>query len=170
VTNASKRGFLRGKGFSHSPDVVRPPWTGSAQHFSDRCTRCDNCITACPEKILIQGDGGFPEVDFRLGECTFCTECASVCDEDVFQSSPLEAEDAWTIVAGILPACLSLNAVLCRSCAEHCPADAISIRLHTGGISEPLINLDDCIGCGACLYVCPKDSVLLKYRLPQTDN
>jgi ferredoxin-type protein NapF len=114
----------------------------------------------------VRGDGGFPEVSFGLGECTFCAECASACRDNVFQPPPFKADHAWPLGAEILPSCLSLNAVVCRSCAESCPVDAIEFRLRTGGISEPQINLNNCVGCGACYYICPNNSVVLKYNKP----
>ncbi len=159
-----KRGFLRGRVFRHSPDAVRPPWSGSAARFYDVCTRCNSCISACPEKILFAGDGGFPEVNFQLGECTFCAQCTSACTDDVFDLPPHDVEKAWSLTAEITPSCLSLNAVLCRTCGESCPVEAINFHLRTGGIAVPAIQSSDCTGCGACLYVCPKNSVVLKYR------
>ena len=53
----------------------RPPWALNEFLFVDQCTRCNECITACEEEIIIRADGGFPEIDFNRGECTFCELC-----------------------------------------------------------------------------------------------
>ena len=45
----------------------------------------------------------------------------------------------------------------CRTCAEQCPADAITI----GRFSR--INGKKCIGCASCSAVCPKGAVLCNF-------
>jgi len=60
------------------------------------------------------------------------------------------------------PACLALNRVVCRSCAEHCEAHAIHFRLAPGGIAVPLVRVERCNGCGACIPVCPTSAIALQ--------
>ncbi len=162
--NENRRAFLRGKIFRHSSAVIRPPWIISFSWFSENCNCCNDCIAACPESILCMGDGGFPEVDFTKGECSFCEKCVTSCQQDVFQSLPRDSKNAWSVKARIASSCLSLNGILCRACGDNCPAEAIHFQLLPGGISEPQINLENCNGCGACLYVCPENAVTLRYR------
>lgn len=50
----------------------------------------------------------------------------------------------------ITDACLS-----CGSCAEGCPADAIS-----EGAEHYEINSDVCLECGACQSNCPADAIV----------
>lgn len=174
----SRRLFLRGKSAASAHLVVRPPWSLPEAHFIEQCQRCDDCIAACPEKIIIHGDGGYPEVNFRLGACTFCAKCAESCDAGAFHY--FDAEDsaagnddkphdicarpanAWNLKVSIRSNCLSLNAIVCRACGDHCEEQAIQFQLKPGGVSEPLISQDDCTGCGACLFVCPVDSVSIR--------
>ena len=66
MVDASRRGFLRGRPRPRAE--IRPPWALTEPAFSARCTRCGDCLTACPQKILVAGDGGFPTVDFARGE------------------------------------------------------------------------------------------------------
>jgi ferredoxin len=41
--------------------------------FTDICNRCMACAEICPQGILIQGAGGYPEADFMERGCTtFC--------------------------------------------------------------------------------------------------
>lgn len=161
--DVSRRLFLRGKvDIAQRTPVIRPPWTIDNAQFLEQCTRCDDCLSACPEKIIIQGDGGYPEINFKKGECTFCGKCAEACDADLFNTPTtpyIEPSFAWQLSVVIEPKCLSLNAVVCRACGDNCEPQAISFQLKVGGISEPQINLDDCTACGACLHVCPVDAV-----------
>lgn len=166
--NLSRRSFLRGS-FT-TPKVValplRPPWAINEALFQETCMRCDDCINACPENILERGDGGFPTVNFKLGECTFCYECAHACQGGALHyqedSTP---ETAWDLDINISSKCLSLNAIVCRSCGDACEPQAIRFKLKVGGVSEPLISQGDCTGCGACLAVCPIDAVTIKPAL-----
>ena len=135
--------------------------------FIESCERCDDCITACPENILVRGDGGFPEVNFKLGECTFCTQCAQSCQAGSIQNfySNLHSDSssnrysiaakAWNLDVSISSKCLSLNAVVCRACGDNCEPQAIRFQLKVGGISEPQITAEDCTGCGACPFCLP---------------
>lgn len=154
----SRRLFLRGKvnTVNYVP-VVRPPRSVDQQQFLSLCTRCDDCISACPENIIVHGDGGFPEVDFKQGECTFCNKCAEVCQEDAVQ---VENNNSWQLDVSVNSKCLSLNAIVCRACGDNCEPQAIHFNMKLGGISEPQISLDDCTGCGACMYVCPIDGAI----------
>lgn len=166
-TNVNRRAFLRGRSPKFNKAAIHPPWALPFTEFIDACERCDACIDACPERIIFRGDGCFPEVDFRRGECVFCADCVKACEAGAFQT-PLKGEfkeaDAWDLSVDILASCLSLNAVVCRSCGDHCDTNAISFRLQTGGVSIPEIKQENCTGCGACLYVCPKDAIAITLK------
>ncbi|WP_353861081.1 ferredoxin-type protein NapF [Azospirillum formosense] len=151
-----RRGFLRGRRRAE-PAALRPPWSRT-ERFTDLCTRCGACADACPEKIIRRGDGGFPEVDFRQGECSFCAACADSCPEPVFDRT----SRPWTLTARIAPSCLAMNRVVCRSCRDACPESAIRFALAPGGVAVPVVEDDACSGCGACLAACPADAVMLQ--------
>ncbi|KAG1658133.1 Ferredoxin-type protein NapF [Nymphon striatum] len=126
------------------PVVVRPPYSVEETSFIETCNRCDDCISACPENIIIRGDGGYPEIDFKQGECTFCNRCADTCHVNAIQRG---AKEPWALDISITSKCLSMNAVVCRACGDNCEAQAIRFQLKLGGVSEPQISLDDCTGC-----------------------
>jgi uncharacterized protein (DUF362 family)/NAD-dependent dihydropyrimidine dehydrogenase PreA subunit len=48
----------------------------------------------------------------------------------------------------------------CRTCAENCPPDAITMI-----DNFPEVNLDKCIRCFCCQELCPYDAVDIKYPL-----
>ena len=114
----SRRSFL---GLSQ---VVRPPWALDEDRFVDVCTRCGDCVAACPEQILITSRGGYPAVDFGRGGCTFCSRCVQVCDAEALQILDHEAP-AWPHEVEHGEACIARHGVECRVCGEICEAEAI---------------------------------------------
>lgn len=154
--NVSRAQFLRGD-FSASRSAIRPPWAMVEPDFVEACSRCGDCIGACPEKILEKGRGGFPQVNFGLGECSFCGDCARSC-----KTGALDVERApWRLKAQIAPSCLALKQVVCHSCGESCPTGAIRFRIAVGVVARPELDAAACTGCGACVGPCPVAAVTI---------
>ncbi|MEJ1298827.1 MAG: ferredoxin-type protein NapF [Candidatus Sedimenticola sp. (ex Thyasira tokunagai)] len=150
--------FLRGD-FQGAGDPLRPPWSLSELQFQDKCTGCGDCIEACPYHLISEGRAKFPEIDFTNYGCDFCGDCVTACKPGALQRGEASDSSPWNLKATILPACLSLNAVVCRSCGEACEERAISFKLETGGIARPLLDMNSCTGCGECFAVCPIKAV-----------
>lgn len=173
------RGDLKGKN-----NPFRPPWSIPEEYFVDYCTRCDKCIDACFDKLIVKGRGGFPQMDFKQGGCDFCEDCLNTCETNALSKIPdttkvnLKSENSnesseslsssesylppWHIKANIdLTNCLSMNATICRSCGESCDDKAIKFELKLGGIAEPILDIEQCTGCGACFAVCPVQVITL---------
>ncbi len=155
------RGDLRGNRLP-----MRPPWARPEPDFSQRCTRCDDCIRACEPGILFRGDGGFPEVRFDESGCDFCGDCLAACRTGALEAPVPAPSVAWPWRARIQPSCLSLRGIVCRSCGDACDTDAIRFRLQPGGRAEPEVDTENCNGCGECLAVCPEDAVSLERPQP----
>lgn len=153
-------------------NVIHPPWAMQASKFVEICKRCDKCIERCPQEILIRGDGGFPEVDFKRGQCTFCLECVDACQTkayDYFKTLPphdicVEPKPPWDLTVTVKNNCLSINAIVCRTCGENCDEHAIQFRSQPSGASTPQIDGDKCTGCGQCVYVCPENAISISNR------
>ncbi len=167
--NMGRRAFLRGRSLRFSPTAIRPPWALPLAMFVNACTRCDECVAACPQHILQRGDGGYPEISFHNGECTFCGQCADACKEGAFQTDTHTVHQAWNLSVAIQPSCLSLNGVVCRTCGDHCDARAIRFQLQTRAIAIPHISQEACTGCGACLSACPVNAVDIK-NMPRQEE
>ncbi len=156
--NINRAQFLRGD-IGGSRQGIRPPWSKSEALFTDLCERCGDCLTVCPQQILVKGSGGFPTVDFSRGPCTFCRACVEACRHHAFDT-PLEDDaSAWALEVSINDSCLSLRGIVCRSCGDACDTAAIRFQLKTGGRSAPQVIDHLCTGCGECFAVCPSRAI-----------
>jgi len=79
--------------FEHAPAAkpminlsVGAPF-GMAQVEASRCTLCLSCVSACPGKALMQGEG-VPQVRFIEANCLQCGMCTRTCPEDAISISP----------------------------------------------------------------------------------
>ncbi|MDV2858435.1 MULTISPECIES: ferredoxin-type protein NapF [Oceanimonas] len=151
----SRRRWLKG-GLTSQHHVQPLPWALDWPAFTAQCTRCGDCIQACPEQIIVVADGGFPAIDFSKGECTFCTDCVSACGEPLFYSTE---QAPWQQVAAFSHACLAHQGVHCRSCEDSCEPRAIRFRPRLGGVSVPELEQDACTGCGGCVAACPVSAI-----------
>lgn len=158
MVDASRRGFFRGK--PRPKAEIRPPWALPEIEFTDRCTRCNDCLSACPEQIIVTGDGGFPTVDFSRGECTFCGDCVTACKPDALITKAEQAP--WAYKALIGPSCLPLKGVECRVCGDYCDARAIRFIPRLGGSPLAEIDPEKCTACGACVAPCPVNALTIR--------
>ncbi len=157
------------KKLSTVPDLkkypVSPPGSVSIEHFTETCTACHLCISACPTKVLQPsfleyGILGImqPRMDYRTNFCNFeCTVCGEVCPTGAVL--PLAGEKKKLTQIGKVKF-IKENCVVytektdCGACAEQCPTKAVTMVPYEN-IKAPEIKDDYCIGCGACEFACP---------------
>ncbi|WP_300337590.1 ferredoxin-type protein NapF [Accumulibacter sp.] len=157
---ASRRNFLRGR-FSTRTASLRPPWAIAEDAFRQACSRCGDCQAVCPTRIISDRDGGYPVVDFAVGECTFCGACVDACRSGALQR--LAGQLPWAARATIGERCLAVQQVECRICGDQCVAGAIRFVPRVGGISAPLLDTLRCNGCGACFAPCPTSAIVVEF-------
>ncbi len=152
----NRRQLLRGQLDARPP--LNPPW--SSEDFSDLYSRCDACISACPEQVLRRGDGGFPQLDFSANGYSLCQQCVTACPEPVFDLQ----RPAFTWQAHIHGTCLAHQGVHCQSCDDACEPRAIRFRPRLGQPPLPELDMSSCTGCGACLSTCPTQAISLEVQ------
>ena len=148
----NRRQFLRGN-FKAANPPQRPPWALAEQLFVNACSRCGDCVPVCPTRIIVIVRG-YPEVDFKRGECTFCGACATACKDGALPRHDAQASP-WHIKARVADACLAQRGVECRICGDHCAVAAIRFSPRLGGPPLAEIDVTTCTGCGACVAPCP---------------
>jgi len=136
--------------------VHRPPGAVDEPRFLAACTRCGDCIKACPVDAIIPAPdrhgaaAGFPMIDPMQQPCVMCDDlpCIPACEPGVLSpDGPVHMGTASIRTAY----CLAHAGTICTVCSERCPVEgAIELR---GG--KPIIDESTCTGCGVCQHVCP---------------
>ena len=146
---------------------VVPAGSGSLKNFTNHCTACQLCVSACPNQVLRPSTAldtlMMPEMGFERGYCRpECTLCSEVCPAGAIK--PVNRVEKSSVQIGIavinLDNCIvNTDGVHCGNCSKHCPANAIRmVRKDPGSdnwLRIPTVNENRCIGCGACENVCP---------------
>jgi NAD-dependent dihydropyrimidine dehydrogenase PreA subunit len=77
-----------------------------AHIFEDRCTGCNDCVSACPTHVLDPNAGGVPNIA-RLDQCQTCFMCELYCAADAIyvaadQRTPEQIDPAVVLASGHL--------------------------------------------------------------------
>ena len=150
--------------------LLRPPGSAPEDRFKTLCIRCGNCSKVCPTQILHPSLDGAdligaltPHVSFRDSYCLpDCNRCGNVCPSGAI--SPFSVVEKKGLFIGsakiYLEDCLLTNFRECDRCKAACEYDAVAIEKDESGLfSIPIIDTDKCVGCGACLIICPAEVI-----------
>jgi ferredoxin len=144
---------------------VSPPGSISVQRFSNLCTACHLCVTACPTQVLTPslfdyGIAGMlqPKMNYNASYCNYdCVECSHVCPTGALL--PLGIAEKKEVQLGkatfVKSDCIVVTKKAdCGACSEHCPTKAVHMVPYEH-LFLPEVNGDICVGCGACEHACP---------------
>ena len=171
-----------------APERTNPivPFGGvSLRHFHQHCTRCQLCVSQCPNDVLRPSTSldrlMLPEMSYENGWCRpECTKCSEVCPAGaILEITPEEKTAIHVGTASVdLDLCVvNRDNVHCGNCARHCPAGAIKmVRKNPddeNSLLIPTVLEDRCIGCGACEFLCPSrpySAIHVNGRIDHVDN
>ncbi len=158
--------FKTGLNFTKSKLPVTPAGSKGIRHFTNSCTACHLCVSACPTQVLQPslmeyGLVGMlqPRLDFNSYYCTYeCTVCSHICPSGAIL--PLTIEEKKNVQTGevkfIKKNCVVyVNNTDCGACAEHCPTKAVHMIPFKDKLVIPEVTGELCVGCGACEHACP---------------
>jgi len=155
--------------YRKSDTLLRPPGAVPEDRFAGLCIRCNNCVHACPTKIIHPDTGregglaGFAAPVIRFDrDYKYCLEtcdaCTQVCPTGALTPLTLQQKNKYIIGEALADNNICLTALgkkECDACELACPYDAVKITWDEAQyISYPVVN-DKCVGCGACEVVCP---------------
>lgn len=160
-----KNGHGRGRIQQHR--VPLPPGAVSFDHFMEKCTACQLCVSKCPTQVLQPAflENGLtgmmrPYMRFKVESfCNFeCNVCSEVCPNDAIIKQTLEEKKLTRV--GVAHFRRGHCVVFrdhqdCGACAEHCPTQAVHMVPFQDGLTIPQVEPELCIGCGGCESICP---------------
>jgi ferredoxin len=146
---------------------IIPPGADNIRSFRKLCTGCQLCVSTCPNQVLRPSENlsGFmqPHLSFERGHCRpECVKCSEVCPSGAIRPITTAEKSATQIGYAIWNKDLCVvntDNVACDLCEHKCPTAAITMIPQIAGDPTspkvPMIDINRCIGCGACEQFCP---------------
>ncbi len=166
VGGASAMLALGGASIAEAQSLVRPPGGQDEQHLLSACIRCQKCLTACPQDIIVPShiETGLlnmrtPSLDFSVAYCDWCEGegsgrplCEAACPVGALRLPDGARRERHVMGVAELNTdwCLAYRLAGCRFCFDSCEFDAISLD----SAQRPSVVEARCVGCGACEAVC----------------
>jgi ferredoxin-type protein NapG len=142
---------------------IRPPYAIDELDFLLACSRCGDCIDACPHgtvfplKASLGADVvGTPALDLTNKACHLCEDwpCVNACATGALRLA--ETKDNTETRPMLATAqintreCLPYKGPECGACEGSCPVTGALLWKDV----RPVIDTDHCIGCGLCRESC----------------
>lgn len=144
-----------------------PPGAKGLRNMRTHCTGCQLCVSVCPNQVLRPSTKletlMQPEMSYERGYCRpECTKYSEVCPAGAILKLTPADKSATQIghAVWVEKNCVPLrDKVACGNCARHCPTGAITMvpsdADDADSLKIPVVNVERCIGCGACENLCP---------------
>ena len=133
-------------------DWLRPPGAVGEPLFLERCTKCNDCVTACPPgAIIAHPENGTPVLFADQSPCLLCEDfpCITACRTDALL--PVGGIDQVRMGIATVSQRLCTAGQGCHACVSKCPTDALVMDVASLCLS---VMKDACVGCGMCEMVC----------------
>ena len=151
------------------PETVhpRPPWSCDNKTFLSLCDRCNQCIEACPQKVLRKSEESddilqaLPVLMLECGSCDFCGKCVDACPTGALSKDKGTKIQAVAVVESN---CTSGYGYPCQMCVEACEVKAITPPSSQG---KATVNSDCCTGCGECVLSCYSYAITMEKRVQE---
>jgi ferredoxin-type protein NapG len=133
-------------------DWLRPPGSVEEPLFLERCTKCSDCVTACPpHAIAVHPTDGTPVLYADQSPCLLCEDfpCVRACGADALL--PVEHSRQVSMGMAVISHRLCTAGQGCHACVSRCPTDALAMDFESLSLS---VATEACVGCGMCEMVC----------------
>lgn len=143
---------------------IRPPYALDELEFLLACTRCGDCVAACPHQVIFSLPvrlgaqvAGTPALDLINKGCQLCDDwpCVTACEAAAL-AMPEAAEEGSPRLPMLArasidsTACLPYSGPECGACADSCPVPGALIWQQ----QKPHIDPGHCVGCARCREAC----------------
>ncbi|MBI5185938.1 MAG: 4Fe-4S dicluster domain-containing protein [Nitrospinae bacterium] len=141
---------------------IRPPGAVDEEAFLSLCTKCDDCLKACPHGSIKKAGGewgrrikGTPVIIPSEGPCRLCEDlpCIKACAPKAL----LPVKDRSEVRMGTArikkELCFAWSGAsgVCLLCSLKCPLRGTAIIVDD---SKPVVIEEKCAGCGLCESAC----------------
>ena len=134
-------------------DWLRPPGAVEEELFIDRCTKCGDCLPACPYgSIKKDPANGYPILFANESPCFLCDDlpCIAACETEALLPVATRADVRMGLAVVNRRHCTADQG--CQFCIAKCPVEALAVADFTD--PYPVVDQGKCVGCGICEQVC----------------
>ena len=150
--------------------LLRPPGAISEKQFLNNCSRCDECIHACPKDAILRAPKkmGFlvyntPYIDPMRNPCVMCADlpCITACPDKALL--PVQELTDVNMGYAILDKkkCQAYGDTFCQQCVIDCPVPGAIFQVK----DQPVIDKNICTGCGVCMRSCSTVNIPLAIKI-----
>ena len=132
-------------------DWLRPPGAVGEAIFLERCTKCSDCMKACPHESIVIHQDGTPVIYPDQMPCHLCddTPCIAACATEALL--PVGSVNEARMGVAVINHRLCTAGQGCHACVSKCPTDALTMDFDAQRL---VVAVERCVGCGMCEHVC----------------
>lgn len=133
-------------------DWLRPPGAVEEALFLERCTKCNDCVKACPHgSIVLHQVDATPVIFPDQIPCYLCEDlpCIAACATDALL--PVEGHEHVRMGLAVVSHRLCTAGQGCHACVSKCPTEALMMDFETQRLA---VTKERCVGCGICEQIC----------------